>query len=134
MDFQMRPLMLIFTMLMLASCDRHPGCRAGEVNRAFACVKKVLPDTTEVVNRMDVFCVSNTRPSCVRDVDACTIGVGSGLVHGRMVSHVRVPVGNAIAHEAEHWQQVVDHTCLEHTEDCGWDDHVPEAIQRCIGN
>lgn len=116
--------------LALSSCSPHPGCDVDDVSEALARVVTVQPDLIDVVDRMQVFCVDDTATlsRCIRDVDACTRWIGSPTTQGRTYAHHRVPVGNAIAHEAEHWRQMADGDCLSHGAECGFDYDRVEAM------
>ena len=122
------------------SCDvrdgRRLGCDARAVRTALDCAQAVTPSIAEVADRMTVYCVDDTTRMCLRDVDACTVGVGSVLVPGRMVSHNRVPVENSIAHEQAHWKQMLSESysssCPVHSDECGWEPLLVEDVLDCI--
>lgn len=121
----------VVTVLVSLGCAPHPGCDFDEVEASFARIVAVHPQLDAVVSRMEVRCVDDTDRGgrCRRDVDACTIGVGSWQVRGRTFVHHRVPLGNALAHEAEHWAQIHRDDCVTHGVECGWDAHRVERMQ-----
>jgi len=121
----------IILCLAAAGCTPHPGCDVDEVEASFARILAVHPQLDAVVSRMEVRCVDDTDRSgrCRRDVDACTVRIGSALSPGRTYVHDRAPLGNALAHEAEHWAQIDRGTCTEHHKKCGWDPYRVEAMQ-----
>jgi len=120
------------TVLVSLGCARHLGCDVDEVEASFARVLAVHPQLDAVVSRMEVRCVDDTDRSgrCRRDVDACTVRIGSALSPGRTWVHTRVPLGDAIAHEAEHWAQLDRGDCTDHIKACGWDAQRVEEMQR----
>jgi len=119
---------LLSCLLHLSCSGRHPGCDEEAVAQALDRAVEVLPHLDEVVDGMRVFCTDDTRGMCLHDVDACTVSVGSFGVEGRMAAHTRVPVLNAVAHEAVHWHQAVVDQCFDHTAECGWSYALVEEI------
>lgn len=115
--------------LLLASCDRHPGCDDVEVEASLDRVVEVLPQLAEVADRMRVFCSWDVSDACLFDVDACTIGIGSPLADGRTAVNLRVPMVNALAHESQHWRQMQDGDCFGHAVQCGFSAETVEQIQ-----
>jgi len=75
---------------------------------------------------MQVFCLADTTRMCLRDVDACTVGVG---MQARMAVRLDVPPRAAIAHEAMHWYLWDVDPCRSHSPTCGWDPEMVEALQ-----
>ena len=111
---------------LLASCDPHPGCDADQISADLARVADRLPAVADIAGRMSVFCTEDTSSMCLRDVDACTIGVG---LQARMAVRLDVPAGNAIAHEAVHWYLWDVDPCASHSPSCGWDPDLVESLQ-----
>jgi len=126
----------VIAIVLVSACSKHPNCNKDDIKLAMACAVQVTPELVDVVNRMTVYCVEDTTRMCLRDVDSCTLGVGSALAPGRMASHNRVPVGNSIAHEQAHWKQMIaedySYTCPVHEEECGWDPYLVEKVLDCI--
>ena len=122
----------VVTVLVLLGCAPHPGCDVDEVEASFARILAVHPQLDAVVSRMEVRCVVDTDRNgrCRRDVDACTLGIGSALAPGRTWVHHRVPLGAALGHEAEHWAQLDRGDCTDHSQACGWDAYRVEEMQR----
>lgn len=116
--------------VLAISCERHPGCNQQEVEESFDSVNEAIPSLYEVTARMRAFCQEDLAGMCYTNEDACTIGIGSALAEGRMGINDRVPTRNAIAHEALHWRQMMNHQCMEHSEECDWDPYLVEEIQK----
>jgi hypothetical protein len=110
----------------LLACDPHPGCDAVQISADLARVADRLPAVADIAGRMSVYCLEDTSSMCLRDVDACTIGVG---LQARMAVRLDVPVGNAVAHEAVHWHLWDVDPCASHSPSCGWDPDLVEALQ-----
>jgi hypothetical protein len=101
------------------------GCGYGP--RAIQC-REPLPEQTieriraigltDVINRMDVICVADTRASCRNDVAACTPWIGSDLQRGRTIVLHGVSLHKALAHEAVHWLTWEDGGCPSHDGSC----------------
>lgn len=121
--------MLLLLILLTSSCVRHPGCDEQLVEESFEIIIAVIPELAEVTERTRVFCSDNVSDACYGDVDSCTIGIGSIIVEGRSAVNNRVPIKNALGHEAMHWFQMLHGLCMEHEEECLWDPYRVEDLQ-----
>jgi len=116
----------IFALVGLLACDPHPGCDVEAVGDALSRVSERLPAVADIAGRMSVFCMENTSSMCLRDVDACTIGVG---LQARMAVRKNIPVTAAVAHEAVHWYLWSVDPCASHDVACGWNPDLVEALK-----
>ena len=123
---------LVVALLLLCGCDKHPECNNAEVEKALNCAVLVDPELADIADRMQVFCSDSTADTCLYEEDACTIAIGSEVYPGRTAVNNRVPVGNAIAHEAMHWKQMKMGNCTRHVAQCGWDKLYVEKVLSCI--
>lgn len=117
--------------LALTSCSTgpevHGSCSPAGIDEALADACARWPETCEIGDRLDVFCVDDEQIAsvsrCMRLVDACTPWIGSNVARARVYVREGVPVDAAIAHEAQHWHLWSDYdtnACETHEAACGW--------------
>lgn len=112
---------MCLVLTVLAGCGgAHPGCPDGEAEAALQAIAEARPEVADIADRMQVFCVDDTTGGCLRDVDGCTVGIGSTLAPGRMVARHGVPLDALVRHEAEHWYLWPTGACPSHDKSCGW--------------
>lgn len=88
-------------------------------------------DIKDVVERMDLRCYDDVSGylKCRRDVDACTIELGSYLDRGLSYAGTWVMPSNVVCHEAQHWALWgEDNACASHSPTCGW---VESRVSDC---
>ena len=117
--------------LTLVNC---PESQNKPSERAALIVSQEWPHIVDSVNTMNIVC--KERDQMQFDVDAYTVRLvafGSSP-RGLMVVDNKIPVGNAICHEAAHWSLMVEgeDPCSSHSTDCGWDQLVVDRLTNVI--
>lgn len=127
----MRALALL---LLLSGCSWGPAVFDCDEEMAKVGMAEAIhrwPDVEPVVQRLDVFCVSRfdiqsiayCGRSGARDIDACTMKIGSSLGRARIYVADDVPVDAAVVHEMQHahlWGE--PDACASHSPACGWEE------------
>ncbi len=125
------------SLILLTACN--PGLQLIDCTKGVEDVEEVLargaavdPVVEEISRRLDLICVSHeeiaTEKYCWRDVDGCTVQLGTPPGEWNPKWRAIVPVANdrstarVTAHEIQHWIQWNEPTrgCPGHTDDC-WD-------------
>lgn len=122
---------LATVLLAAASCDPWRGCDHDDVAVSLQLILQEHPELDYVVDRMDIVCTDDVRGACGTNVPvaACTHGIGSALAPGKTFIDTDFPIGNALAHEAQHWWQFHLRSCTDHTPECHWDAYAVERMQ-----
>jgi hypothetical protein len=124
---------LALIVVVLASCEavRLYYCDDDGAAEALAAAAERWPETADVSQRLDVFCVADatTFQTCGRalaaDPVACTAWLGGGPYRARVYVDDDVSVSAALTHEAQHWHLMMlngDEGCPSHDAACGWVD------------
>ena len=125
--------LLLALMPLLTSCAAGPevygSCSRAGLDEALQDACDRWPETCEIGQRMDFFCVSaeqiDNTSRCRHNVAECTMWLGTSQAYrGRTIVEDQTPLADAARHAAQHWHLWDDretNACETHEASCGWE-------------